>query len=227
MKHKSIIIAVSAVIAFVVAIAGCSAPNRVSTLSYPGINKARVEMIGVIPFMLGKHPSSVKETLNCKICQLSFDPDDVVAGADSTLTRYFHKALRKRYEAQVIPYEKAQAHYDGLKLDEQRDTPLSVAKDVGEAVGANLMVLGSVWRYKDLQGSSAGVKKPASVSFDVYLIDVESGNLLWMANFEETQISLTANLLDIKTFFSRGAKWLTANELARFGVKEVVDKFPL
>ena len=56
MKRKSIIIAVSAVIAFVAVLAGCTAPDRVSMLSYPGINEAKVEMIGVMPFMLRETP---------------------------------------------------------------------------------------------------------------------------------------------------------------------------
>jgi hypothetical protein len=117
--------------------------------------------------------------------------------------------------------------YEALVIDEAKDTPLSLTRRVGEAVGANLMILGSLWKFMDRSGGPAGSNYPASVAFDLYLIDVSSGKLLWMANFGETQRSLSANILDVKTFFSRGGKWLSANELARYGVEEVLKKWPL
>ena len=70
------------------------------------------------------------------------------------------------------------------------------------------------------------MKRPAAVSFAVYLIDVASGKMLWKAKFEETQRSLSENVLNTETFFKRKDEWLTAYELARFGVIEVFKTFP-
>jgi hypothetical protein len=43
--------------------------------------------------------------------------------------------------------------------------------------------------------------------------------------FEETQQPLSENVLDLPAFVKRGAKWVTAGELAREGVHKAVDRF--
>ncbi|NIM98574.1 MAG: hypothetical protein GTO24_10985 [candidate division Zixibacteria bacterium] len=72
-----------------------------------------------------------------------------------------------------------------------------------------------------------GAESPASVAFAVYLIDVASGKLLWTGKFSETQRTLSDNVLDTWAFVKKGAKWLSADELASYGVKEVLKKSPL
>jgi hypothetical protein len=205
---------------------GCS-KQRVSTVSYTGLTDAHLETIGVLPFFVGRHPTNMKETMNCKLCELSFNPDDVSLGADRTLTRYLQEGMDLRYGDRVLPQSVLLHAYNDISKDDQKDTPVSLAKNVGEAVAVKHIVIGTVWRYKERVGSSGGATRPASVAFDVYLMDVASGALLWMASFDETQRSLSENVLDLKAFFSRGAKWLTANELARYGVKEIINQFPL
>jgi len=206
---------------------GCSPPVRVTTLSHPGLSGTRLEKIGVMPFLKGRHPSNVSETLTCNLCRLAFDPESVIVGAENTLTRYVYDEMRNRFEDLVIPQHQVIKAYEGVARDEERDTPLTLTRKVGQALGANLMILGTVWRYRDRTGSSAGSMHPASVAFDVYLVDVKSGETLWAANFDETQRPLSENILDYQTFFSRGSKWLSANELASFGVKEVIKQLPL
>jgi hypothetical protein len=68
---------------------------------------------------------------------------------------------------------------------------------------------------------------PASVGFAVYLIEVASGKMLWSDAFSETQRSLSENILQAKGFFEMGGKWLTADELALYGVKDMFKRFPL
>jgi hypothetical protein len=205
---------------------GC-ATRRVSTLSQPGMSEARVERIGVMPFLKGRHPTNVKQTLNCSLCQLAFDPASVALGAEMTLARYVQEAALARFGERVVPLAEVVRALEALGVDEAQDTPMSVARKVGEAVRANLMILGTIWRYRDRIGGPAGSTRPASVAFDLYVIDVPSGELLWMGNFDETQRALSENIFDAGAFFSRGAKWLSANELARYGVKEVFRQLPL
>jgi hypothetical protein len=50
--------------------------------------------------------------------------------------------------------------------------------------------------------------------------------MLWKGRFEETQKSLSENILEAKSFFKKGAKWLTADDLALYGVKEIFRKYP-
>jgi len=55
---------------------------------------------------------------------------------------------------------------------------------------------------------------------------VSTGALLWSDSFSETQRSLSENLMVAKEFFEMGMRWLTADQLALYGVKELLKKFP-
>jgi hypothetical protein len=203
------------------------APCRVSAQPQTGLMAVPVERIGMMPFLKGRHGSEIGETLDCPLSELYFNPERLSRDSDRSLTRYVHEALQKRHGERVIPLEKVLEAYNGISKDEATDTLRSLAKKLGEALEANVMVAGTVWRYEERSGSAVGAISPASVAFVVYLIDVASGKILWKGNFNETQRSLSENVLDTWAFIKKGAKWLSADELARYGVREVFKKFPL
>ncbi|MDY6954621.1 MAG: nucleoid-structuring protein H-NS, partial [Thermodesulfobacteriota bacterium] len=62
---------------------------------------------------------------------------------------------------------------------------------------------------------------------DIHLIRVADGRLIWVGHFDETQHSLSEDLFRWKTFLKRGGGWLTAEQLAAFGLQEVMATFPL
>jgi curli biogenesis system outer membrane secretion channel CsgG len=97
---------------------------------------------------------------------------------------------------------------------------------VGKLLGANLMAVGTVWRYRERVGSAGAVSSPASVAFALHVVEVENGKILWSRSFAQTQRSLSENLLNLKAFFEQGARWLTADELASSGVTEIFKEFP-
>jgi hypothetical protein len=169
---------------------------------------------------------NVMDSHNCPISRLSFDPENLAPESVGVLTRHVQEALRKRFGERVIPLGLVTETYDDLSKDEATDTPKLLAKRLGDGLEANFIVVGTVWRYRDRSGSAGGTTNPASVAFAFHLIDVASGKRVWTGKFEETQRSLSEHLLDAPTFFKRGAKWLTASELARYGVQEVFKKFP-
>jgi hypothetical protein len=67
---------------------------------------------------------------------------------------------------------------------------------------------------------------PATVAFVLYLVNVETGKKVWKRAFDKSQKALTDNVLEAKDFLKQGGKWLTAEELARFGLKKVLADFP-
>jgi hypothetical protein len=203
------------------------APCRVSAQSQTGLTTVRVERIGVVPFLKGRHGSEIGETLECPLSQLYFNPERLSRDSDRSLTRYVHEALQKRHGEKVTSLEKALEAYGKISKDEAKDTLRTLAVKLGESLEANLMVAGTVWRYEERSGGPVGAFSPASVAFAVFLIDVASGKILWKGNFNETQRSLSENVLDTWAFIKKGAKWLSADELARYGVREVFKKFPL
>ena len=59
------------------------------------------------------------------------------------------------------------------------------------------------------------------------LIRVSDGRTLWSRAFDETQRSLDEHLLKLGSFLKRGGGWLTAEQLASSGLKEVMASFPV
>ena len=116
--------------------------------------------------------------------------------------------------------------FERIPKNEAEDTPRDLAQKTGHALGANLIIVGTVWKFKERVGGAMGVESPASVAFAIGLIDVADGRMLWKAAFDKTQRSLSEDIRDARAFFQKGAKWLTANELARYGVNEIFKKFP-
>ena len=185
-----------------------------------------VHKIGVMPFYTGKYGGVITSNLSCNVCQLVYDPNGLDPEAGYYLANFTQDVLKKRFGQKVVPLKKSLDTYRQMSKDDIKDTIQTRAQTLGGKLNANLIVAGNVWRYKDKVGGSRGVQSPSSVAFAVYLIEVSSGKLLWKSAFSETQKSLSENVLEARSFFKKGVKWLTANELAQFGVKELFEKFP-
>ncbi len=65
------------------------------------------------------------------------------------------------------------------------------------------------------------------MEFSIELRRAADGAVLWRGAYDETQQALSENLADAGTFFRGGGRWLTARELARLGVEELVRRFPV
>jgi hypothetical protein len=187
---------------------------------------APVEKIGLMPFIKGRYGAEINESLSCTVCLLLNDPNDLAPDSDFILTQYTQKALQKRLGEKVITLEQSVETYERVPRDDIKDSPRSLAKKLGEALNADHIIVGNVWKYRDRVGGSRAISEPASVAFAIYIIEVDSGKLLWKEVFSETQRPLSENTLRAKSFFERGSKWLSANELASFGVTEIFQKFP-
>jgi curli biogenesis system outer membrane secretion channel CsgG len=98
------------------------------------------------------------------------------------------------------------------------------ARKVGELVYADGILLGRVLRFRERVGEDLGVQSPASVAFTLQLVDVKRGDIIWVAEYQETQQALSDNLFSIGDFTRRGAKWLKAEELARDGVQQAIQQ---
>lgn len=186
----------------------------------------RVERVGLMPFFKGSYGSDIGSSLTCPVCELSFDANNLTPDCDRVLTGFVQDSLEIRYGDKLIPLREVMKAYRETPKDEFKDTPLALAQRVGKALSANAMMVGSVWKYRDRMGGTRAVESPASVAFAVYLIDVETGNIVWSKDFAQTQRSLFENILQAQSFFDKGGKWLTADELAQIGVKEIFKSFP-
>ena len=192
---------------------------------------SKVIRIGVMPFFVGRPDGSADEavdkTLSCSVSQLRYDEVNVKTGAGSVLTRLVNRELKVQMEEMLIPSDEVLASYNKIMQSPDTDTIRSLAKNLGVDLNAQKIVVGIVWRYRD-RGVVADYSgtSPTSVAFAVYLVNVATGKREWRGVFDKTQRALTDDIAEFNNFFKMGVKWLTAEELARFGVKQIFKKFP-
>ncbi len=99
--------------------------------------------------------------------------------------------------------------------------------EIREYTGADAAVMGHIYAYEDKIGSAYGVERPAYVAFDIHVIRLSTGEVLWRRSFSRRQKDLTQNILDVGDFFSAGGRWLSAGELAQLGFERIMKTFPL
>ena len=78
-----------------------------------------------------------------------------------------------------------------------------------------------IYRFQEREGGNFSVVRPASVGFHVHLF--EGDKLIDEFIFDETQQPLSDNIFRFFDFLRRGAKWVTAGDLAREGIHKAID----
>ena len=147
-------------------------------------------------------------------------------GADRLLTEMLVDALRRQTRFQTVPSSEAPAVLDALQSnsDAQR-SPLKTLAQTGRMLDADLVFQGYLYRFKNRVGKDYAAESAASVAFDLYLIDSRAQKVVWSAYFDETQQALTDDLLFMGTFFRRGARWITAEEMASEAMTDMFKGF--
>jgi len=112
--------------------------------------------------------------------------------------------------------------------DAMRAVPLSGtletrAQALGKEAAADGVVTGRVSRLQERAGGDYGTRYPASVGFELELVETLTGKVLWSGSFEQTQQDLSSNLFDFWMFWRGGPRWFTAAELAGLGVQKLVE----
>jgi hypothetical protein len=102
----------------------------------------------------------------------------------------------------------------------------SAAVTICQQVGGEAVLLVTLNRYRERQGNEYSVAHSASVAFDYKLLEAGSGRTLCAGVFDETQQSLSENILDLARFSKRGFKWITGESLAREGLDQRLSNCP-
>ncbi len=194
------------------------------------VSEIYFKRIAVAPFLVGhRQPNmdeSLDDTLSCPINEICVDDPTIQPGAGGMMQRLVYSILKGRYDEHVVPIGQVQDAYTGIRLDGAKDSPRTLARRMGESLSADLMVVGTVWRYRDRGAVDGFPDRPASVAFALYLVEAESGRRLWRGVFDLAQEFALGDMARFTDRIRMGLKWLSADELARHGVKEVFRPFP-
>ena len=184
--------------------------------------------VAVMPFVKGRDPQDPGKSLTCPFGRLCYEQDELKSDADRILTDMVRQKLIQRLEHRVVQAGVVKdAYYAGRFTSAAEKTPLDAALALGKTLDVDYVLAGNVWRFDERVGRSYSVEDPASVAFSLHLVDIENERTVWRKMFNETQQSLSENLLNAREFFKRGAKWLTAEELAEYGVEDMMKSFPV
>jgi len=94
----------------------------------------------------------------------------------------------------------------------------------GEELKVDAVLYSKLFRFEDRIGGEYSVKRPASVAFTLQIIRVSDGATLWRNTFDETQQALMENLLKAGLYRKTGLRWLTATQLADYGLSHAADE---
>jgi hypothetical protein len=223
--RRTIFPAAAGLLILLTVLTACRPPGS-QTQTLIGYEVIPLRRVAVMPFLTSNADlnadDQVKPALDCTVqefCQTV--NEDLGAGAETVLTQDMQRAMELKLYDKVVPLTDAAAIYDRMPQNRLVDTPRQLAQRFGRAAGADHVLLGSVWRYRDRTPDMG-----ASVAFTVYLLQVDNGRRVWRGRFDKTQHALTDDLQDVGLFFKGGARWLSAEELARLGVAQVMQSFP-
>lgn len=202
---------------------GCASGQSVQKPSEP------IEMgdILVMPFQNLHQTCGIDISFRCPFVGATHEISEVREGAAGFLTDNLFSRLQGREDLSLIePEQGLGARSEILSKSSGELSEKELILETARSTGAESVMVGRVFRYRERVGTAYSVDTPASVAFDLLLIRVSDGRLLWVGRFNETQKSLFENLFRLRLFIKRGARWLTADELADSGMGKVLESFP-
>lgn len=189
--------------------------------------KIAFDRIAVAPFQQVAPEDLHGGAVHCPLCGMTFNAAGSPGNPEKVLEKLFLERLEKeRPKVNVIAGERVAGVYRRIASDSLTISPREVLRRVGSELGAEGVVVGYVYRYRERKGVSYTVEQPASVAFEVHLLRVSDGALVWRGTFDKTQSSLMENVLQIASFFRGKGKWVKAEELTGEGVEQVFKTFP-
>jgi hypothetical protein len=198
---------------FIIAIAGCGGTTS-EVLTDPQVNQYRVVRIAVLPFSVERSTLGQERGYAAPAPPLS---------AAEQLREIFYRKLKNREGIGVVPSNEVQ---DAMAAFPVGPLTPPLIKLIGERLGADAVLVGTVEVYKERSGSAIGLERPqdaAEVGFAVQLISVKDGVPLWTGQYHEQQ--RPANQ-DLTGFLERGPRYLMVDELADSAADHVLRKFP-
>ena len=222
----------------VLAVAGCSG-SKVTTKTSAELPRYQIRTIALVPFTTLATPQ-VREVLDETFSAppgarrsdmaMAVPPNTelplrqtvtVPTDAGEIVTQLLWNRLSTRQGMTVLsPSEatKALASPTTLQLAAGQSSAVIVAKHLK----ADASLIGQVLVYQERVGGRFGASPPATVGFEARVVAAD-GQVLWEGNYYEKQRPMTE---DFMGFIQRHGVFVTAEELAIYGVDHMLLEFP-
>lgn len=100
----------------------------------------------------------------------------------------------------------------------------SLARKVATQLNSDAVLLFTLRRYSEREGTDYAAAKPASIAFDYRLLAAGSGETICAGSFDEEEKSLLENILSFDS--KRGLRWRTAREFAKEALGQKLSACP-
>lgn len=185
------------------------------------------DRIAVVPFQQIAPEEEEGGAVRCPLCGITINAMRAPGNPEMILETLFLEELNKnKPKFHLLDGERVAAVFRRISADSLKSPLRQVIRDVGSELGADGVVAGYVYRFRERKGVAYSVEQPASVTFEIHLLRVSDGALVWRGTFDKTQSSLMEDLLQISSFYRGKGRWVTAKELMGEGVEQILKTFP-
>ena len=222
----------------VLAIGGCSG-SKVTTKASSDLARYQIRTIALVPFTIlatpqvrdvvdqaftmpsGARRSDMAIAVPPNTDQLVRETVTVPMTAGDTVTQLLWSRLRTRQGVTVLaPNEAAKVLTSQSTIQSPPGQLPAVA--VAKQLKADASLIGQVLMYQERVGGRFGASPPATVGFEAKVIAAD-GQVLWVGNYYERQRPM---IEDVMGFIQRRGVFVTAEELATYGVEHLLLEFP-
>ncbi len=206
-----------------VSMVGC-AKDAAHTPEAPAGHQEICKRVVVLPFVdLGTAfgpDASVRGPLTRQV----FVTDTVATHGELYMTKTLRRLLRAKSTIQWVTKDVPEAATPAGSVPRQE--LIQSLQSLGHKHKADGVLVGFLYAFRERQGSALSAKSPAYVAFELVLVSVKSGRLLWQPKFIERQEPLNQNLFELGKFMQRKGRWVTAREMATQALKEMLQTYP-
>jgi hypothetical protein len=181
--------------------------------------------VAVLPFQVVE-TSGEESAVRSPLTGSAFMAGPVTEGAAVALDQSLDNALPRLTGFSVISYNQAGAVFERLRREKLSLGMLQAAVETGKKLNADGVLLGFVYRFAQRVGGPFAADRPASAAFDLAMVRVSDGAVIWKNSFDETQQSLADNVLAAGQYMDRGLRWFTVQEWGDIGVHQMLTRFP-
>ena len=222
----------------VLVVAGCSG-SKVTTKASAELPRYQIRTIALVPFTTLATPQvrdvvdqtfSVPPEVRRSDMAMAVSPNTeqplrqtvtVPTGAGDIVTQLLWSRLKTRQGVTVLsPSEAAKAL--ASPATPQPSAGQSPAVTVAKQLKADASLIGQVLVYQERVGGRFGASPPATVGFEAKVVAAD-GQVLWEGNYYEKQRPMTEDMMG---FIQRRGVFVTAEELATYGVEHLLLEFP-
>jgi len=183
--------------------------------------------IAVVPFQHIAPEDEKGGAVRCPLCGITANAARSPGNPERILETLFLEELnRNKPKFHLLDGERVAAVYRRISASSLTAPLNQVLREVGKELGADGVVAGFVYRFRERKGVAYSVEQPASVTFEMHLLRVSDGALVWRGTFDKTQSSLMEDLFQIFSFYRGKGRWMTAEELMGEGVEQILQTFP-